>query len=232
MADKSKEETTPDSEKLGRDENSTWSENDFLDGVAALEAERESGKTPEDIPPGRRVRLLREEKGLTIGDLAKRSGLDETLLNEIEAGESSPPLGILARIGQALDMKLGTLISAGEVLPYTVVKADQRQEMSRFASQRGTRYGYTYQALAPQKKNRSMEPFLVTLDPVSGEVEPSSHEGEEFIYVLEGSLEVVFEKTVETLEPGDCIYYDSMMPHLVKPRGGTKAVIVAVLYTG
>jgi len=74
-----------------------------------------------------------------------------------------------------------------------------------------------------------MEPFIVTLEP-SVEEEPSTHDGQEFIYVLQGSMEVRLDKEIHILEAGDSIYYDSTVPHLVKCYGNEKTRILAVLY--
>lgn len=128
-------------------------------------------------------------------------------------------------------MKLGTLIASGEDRPYTVVRAAERPAMSRFASQKGSPYGYSYEALAPQKKNRSMESFLVTLNKADELVEPSNHDGEEFIFVLDSSLEARVGEAREVLQPGDSIYYDSSEPHLLRPLGEEPARILAVTYS-
>ena len=224
-------ESDKSSEKIETPGASASPENIYLDGVAQLAAEQGARQTAADLPVGQRIRQLREEKNLSLSDLAQRCGMDEETLADIEKADSSPPLGTLVKIGKALDMKLGTLIAQGEDRPYTVVRVDERQQMSRFASQKGTRYGYSYQALAPRKSNRSMEPFIVTLEPVTEEVEPSAHEGEEFIFVLKGRLEILFAGSTEILEEGDSIYYDSIHPHLVKPLGNEPAQILAVLYS-
>ena len=155
----------------------------------------------------------------------------EAALAEIEDDAASPPLGTLIKLGKALGMKLGTLIAGGEDRPYTVVRAAERPSMSRFASQKGSAYGYSYEALAPKKKNRSMEPFLVTLNKADDKVEPSSHDGEEFIFVLDGSMEALVGPAREVLGPGDSIYYDSSEPHLLRPVGEEPARILAVIFS-
>jgi quercetin dioxygenase-like cupin family protein len=137
---------------------------------------------------------------------------------------------MLIKLGKALDMKLGTLIASGEDRPYTVVRVSERQAMSRYASQRGNAYGYTYEALAPHKKNRSMEPFLVTLREAAEDVPPATHDGEEFIHVLEGQMEAIVGEAREILSPGDSIYYDSTVPHLLRPHGEVPTVILAVIF--
>ncbi|MBW2086909.1 MAG: helix-turn-helix transcriptional regulator, partial [Deltaproteobacteria bacterium] len=119
----------------------TRPEADFLAGVTAVAAEPEGAPPGEELTVGQRVRLIREQKGLTLADLAQRTGLDEQVLSEIEEESVSPPLGLLVRLGKALEMKFGTLIASGEDRPYTVVRVAERRKMSRYASQRGTRYG-------------------------------------------------------------------------------------------
>lgn len=205
-------------------------ESDYLAGVADMAGGAEQ---PDDSgeSPGRRIRQIREDKGLSLADVAKRTGLAEQMLREIESEEANPPLGVLVKLGKALDMKLGTLISGGEDRPYTVVRVAERQGMSRYPHTRETSYGYSYQALAPKKKNRSMEPFMVTLRSTGEEVAPSSHDGEEFIYVIDGSMEALVGDAMEILGPGDCIYYDSNQPHLVRPHGTGPTTILAVIYT-
>ncbi len=76
-----------------------------------------------------------------------------------------------------------------------------------------------------------MEPFLVTLGPSETEEERSTHDGQEFIFVLQGKMEVRLRDQIHLLEPGDSIYYDSTVPHLVKCHGGKTTKILAVLYT-
>lgn len=206
-------------------------QDDYLRGVAKVAALAGPSQADLDTPVGKRVRALREEKGLSLADLAQRTGLSEKALGEIEDEAASPPLGVLIKLGKALGMKLGTLIASGEDRPYTVVRAAERPAMSRFASQKGTAYGYSYQALAPQKKNRSMEPFLVTLNKADDQVEPSNHDGEEFIFVLDGRMEALVGDAREVLEPGDSIYYDSTEPHLLRPVGEEPARILAVIFS-
>jgi transcriptional regulator with XRE-family HTH domain len=210
----------------------TRRENDYLAGVDAVAGAKGSrAEKTADLSVGQRVAQVREQKGLSLEDVAKRTGLAVEALKEIESGDSNPPLGVLVKLGKALDMKLGTLIATGEDRPYTVVRVADRQDMSRYPHTRETSYGYSYQALAPQKRNRNMEPFLVTLRTTGKTVEPSSHDGQEFIFVLDGALEAIVGDAVEVLEPGDSIYYDSSLPHLLRPHGPGSTTIVAVIYS-
>lgn len=207
----------------------TSRENDFLAGVDAVAGSRAEGRA-EAESVGQRVARLREQKGLSLQDVARRTGLAEDALAEIEKGASSPPLGVLVKLGKALDMKLGTLIAGGEDRPYTVVRVVDRRDMSRYPHTRETSYGYSYQALAPMKQNRSMEPFLVTLREPTEQVAASTHDGQEFIFVLEGKMEAIIDQDRVLLNEGDAIYYDSSVPHVVRCAEGPHTKILAVLY--
>jgi transcriptional regulator with XRE-family HTH domain len=213
---------------------------DFLEDIGQFSSEDtgdmlpEQDKTQQTAEPtaiGQRVRLVRQEKGMTTEDVGQRTGLSPDYLDQIEADELSPPLGVLIKIAKALDMKLGRFISTGEVKPFTVVRKDERRIVSRYTSAQGDQYGYTYESLAPDKKDRHMEPFMVTLVPSKAKKELSTHEGQEFIYILEGAMEVTLKDFTDVLYPGDSIYYDSAIPHLVRCHGDKETVILAVLYT-
>jgi transcriptional regulator with XRE-family HTH domain len=213
---------------------------DFLEDIGQFSSEDtgdmlpeqdKAQQTAEPTAIGQRVRLVRQEKGMTTEDVGQRTGLSPDYLDQIEADELSPPLGVLIKIAKALDMKLGRFISTGEVKPFTVVRKDERRIVSRDTSAQGDQYGYTYESLAPDKKDRHMEPFMVTLVPSKAKKELSTHEGQEFIYILEGAMEVTLKDFTDVLYPGDSIYYDSAIPHLVRCHGDKETVILAVLYT-
>jgi len=207
----------------------------FLDDISRFSSEKTEKALPsteeagEPTAIGQRVRRVREEKGLTVEDVSQRTGLDSGYLTQVETGEASPPLGALIRIAKALDMKLGRFISSGEVKPFTIVRKDERRVVSRYTSAQGDQYGYTYESLAPDKKDRDMEPFMVTLVPSGAKTELSAHAGQEFIYVLEGAMEVTLDDYTDVLFPGDSVYYDSTVPHLVRCHGDKETVILAVL---
>ena len=189
------------------------------------------GEGATEINVGERVKQVREQKGLSLEDVSQRTDIDASYLKQIEEGEVAPPLGIVIKLAKALEMKMGYFISGEENRPYTIVKKKDRKLVSRYDSRKGKHYGYEYESLAPHKKDRHMEPFLVTLVPSATEEERSTHDGQEFIYVLEGKMEVRLKDEIHVLEPGDSIYYDSTVPHLVKCHGQEQARILAVLYT-
>jgi len=195
---------------------------DFLtDPVAIAKASEKA------VSQGNMLRATREKRGFSLDELAARTGIPRDALAQFEAGEFILPLGQLIKLSKALSLRMADVISTGEE-PFTIVKSDQRLSFSRFGKARESSYGYEYESLAAGKKDRAMEPFVVTLHP-SGADEPSSHDGQEFIYVLDGEMEVVIGDTRDVLKPGDSVYYDSTSMHLVKAHGGKPAKILAVL---
>lgn len=180
---------------------------------------------------GDRIRKAREMRGLTLKDLSSRTGISVEALRRVESNETIPPLGELIKLGKAVEMKMGYFISPGVEKPMVVVRSDSRPAISRFGKVRSEKYGYFYESLASDKGNRFMEPFLITMVP-SEVKELSNHDGQEFIFVLEGEMKAQVGDQVEILRAGDAVYYDSNCPHLVKCAGNKPAKILAVLYTG
>jgi transcriptional regulator with XRE-family HTH domain len=201
---------------------------DFLTDVTHLARIQEMDEEKESLRD--RIRRVREMRGLTIKDLSSRTGIDIATLERIESGEIIPALGQLVRLGRALDMKMGYFISPGIDRLMTVVHKHERRPISRYGETKSIECGYFYESLAPEKADRLMEPFIVTLVPTDAE-EFSSHAGQEFIYVLEGEMKVQVGDCVDLLKPGDAAYYDSNQPHFVRCAGTTATKILAVLYT-
>ncbi len=211
---------------------SPQAEGDFLDAVSdSMNAYPKEEEVPINV--GERVRYFRERKGLTLADMADRTGYEEDYLRQVEEEVVSPPLGAMVKIAKALDLKMGYLLTTGEDNPYFIVRKGEHKVLSQshYKSQKGASKGYTYWSLAHGKKNRQMEPFIVILDPVDY-VDLSAHDGQEFIYILEGEMEAIFgfeDEKREILKAGDCIYYDSTIPHMVRAHGDKPATILAVL---
>ncbi len=200
-------------------------EKDFMDSIS-----REIPKEDILVNVGERVKGVREKRGLSLQDISQRTDIDVSVLAQIEGGTVTSPLGTVIKLAKALEMKMGYFISGEESRAYTIVRRDDRKVVARYDSKKGKHYGYEYESLAPHKKDRHMEPFMVTLEPAGTEEERSTHDGQEFIFVLRGKMEVRLAQEIHVLEPGDAIYYDSTVPHLVKCHGNKTTTILAVLY--
>ena len=128
---------------------------DFLTDLAGLPRIAQMDEAKES--PGDRIRRLRLKRGLSIKDLSNRTGIDVAALKRIESGETIPALGQLVRLGRALDMKMGYLVSPGIDETMTVVHKDERRPVSRYGESKSMLCGYSYESLAPEKAERFME---------------------------------------------------------------------------
>jgi transcriptional regulator with XRE-family HTH domain len=180
---------------------------------------------------GRIIKQLRTRKAMSMGEVAEKIGVSVEHYEKIEAREIYPPLGLIVRLADCLGVSLGELFGDSADSPYCIVRRDAGTAISRFASSDGKSPGYSYEGLGQKKENRQMEPFLVTLTPDEvHKVEPNEHVGEEFIFVLKGQVKVTLLDHTDILNPGDSIYYDSTLPHIVQCAGEEEATILAVIY--
>lgn len=180
---------------------------------------------------GGKISTVRASKKIEIEDLANRTGLSVEQLRLIESGGSIPSLGVLIRITRALGTRLGTLLD--DTLkegPSVIRDSEHRSTVSFSTSANEHREHLNFLSLAPNKAGRHMEPFLIDIIP-DGKNEPvkSSHEGEEFIYVLDGNVTVFYGNEVIELEKGDSIYLDSIVKHHVTTTSG-KARVLGIVY--
>ena len=184
---------------------------------------------------GKKVRLIRESRKLSIDDVSERTNLSAAGIESIEKGELIPGLTPLIKIARVLGVRLGTFMDDQENLgPVLVRGSDERDKKSvtRFSERNNAvSSDLDFYSLAQNKADRHMEPFVIDIYPQSEEdVKLSRHEGEEFIYVLSGNVEIIYGQDKYELQPGDSIYYDSIVAHHVHSHEG-KAKILAVVYT-
>jgi transcriptional regulator with XRE-family HTH domain len=186
----------------------------------------EPPKTVDDV--GDRILKIREEKNLSLDEISKMTGFDVEFLSKIESKELQPQLGTVIKLSKALDSAFGRLVSGvGEKL-YSITRKEERRTISRSTSKKGQKKIYTYKSLAPDVKGRHMEAFLVLLEE-DPEKETSLHEGEEFIFVLDGEVILEIGEDKFVLEPGDSAYYLSTTAHHIAAKNG-KATILAVMF--
>jgi len=181
-----------------------------------------------DKTAGSKIKAIRESKSVTIEVVAERTGLTANQVKMIEKGESLS-LSPLIKIARALGVRLGTFLddidSSG---PIVCRKEDQDKGVS-FSANDNSKH-LDYYSLARTKSGRYMEPFIIEINNTAGEdFSFSSHEGEEFLYCLEGTIEIIYGQTSYKLEPGDSIYYDSIVDHRIQAVYG-KARALAVVY--
>jgi len=175
---------------------------------------------------GKKIKELRKNRRMTLAQLGELSGLSVGLLSQVENDGVVPPIPTLLNVSKALGVKIETFFRESEEksLVSVVKKTEQEPEKHR----RPAGVGYHYNALA-RRADKKMEPFLVEFEPrPRDDIRFFSHEGEEFIYVLEGMLEFQSGGESHILEVGDSIYFDTKRPHAVRGMdpGASRAIIV------
>jgi transcriptional regulator with XRE-family HTH domain len=186
-----------------------------------------------DYKIGEKLRQLRESKQMTIETLAEQSLCHADQIRQIENGALVPSLTPLMEISRALGVRLGTLLDDDPVEGPVVFKSAEAPNVIRFSGKdpEATSSNLDFYSMGSGKCDRHMEPFMIDVKPRIGEAPPlSAHEGEEFIYVLSGAIQINYGKNTFELEAGESIYYDSVVPHDVRARGEEKARILAVIY--
>ena len=183
---------------------------------------------------GEKIKSLRQAKQLNIEDIVERTGLSKEQIDRIESNVDIPSLAPLIKIARALGVRLGTFLDDQDEIGAVVCRREDHQGSSISFSNNAlnARTHMHYHSLSNSKANRSMEPFIIDIDRTDeNDYELSSHEGEEFIYVMEGVVEIAYGKKKHVIEAGDSIYYDSIVPHHVHGFEGQAARILAVVYT-
>lgn len=165
---------------------------------------------------GKRIKSLRNEKRVTLEALAVQTGFTKGYLSKVEKSLKAPPVSTLGILARALNVSISTLL--GEDSPAAsicLVRKGERPQITRT----GTNVGYSYEAVAHKFKNKVMDPFVLTLPVNPKKRVLYQHEGQEILFVLEGTMK--FQHGTEALiaEEGDCVYFDSSIPHFGESVG-------------
>lgn len=183
---------------------------------------------------GERIKSIRESKQLTIEQLSERSGVELEVIKQIEECKELPSLAPLIKIARALGVRLGTFLDDHDELGPVITRNEEITDGLDFSnnSTNPQKRNMRYHPLSQSKAGRHMESFMINIDSSTNvDFVLSSHEGEEFIYVIEGNVEINYGKNKYKLNPGDSIYYDSIVPHHVHAGCCDTAKILAVVYT-
>ena len=183
---------------------------------------------------GEKIKSIRETKQISVSELAERTGLAEEQINRIENNVDIPSLAPLIKIARALGVRLGTFLDDQDEVGAVVCRKEElnNSTISFSNNAMNARTHMQYHSLSNSKADRHMEPFIIDIQTTEEtNYELSSHEGEEFIFVMEGTVEIAYGKKTHVIEAGDSIYYDSIVPHHVHGYKGQAAKILAVVYT-
>jgi transcriptional regulator with XRE-family HTH domain len=173
-----------------------------------------------------RIRELREIAGISAESFAKELNISADLLNDYESGNIDIPVGFLIKVAHQFDLELSALLRGDEpkLHVYSVVRKGKGLNVER-------RKQYHYESLASNFVQKKAEPFVVTVDPQPSDLplEFNSHSGQEFNYVLEGTLLVVVDGHEIVLNEGDSLYFNSSCKHAMKAQNNHSARFLAVI---
>ena len=177
---------------------------------------------------GKRIKTYRENLQMNVQELAERANISEKLLEEFEEGKISPAIGVMAKLSRALGQRVGTFMDDQVAKDPVIVRSVEREEGIASHKEQGQGH-YRYHSLGAGKADRHMEPFFISISP-SEDTTKSSHEGEEFVVVRSGEIELLYGNETHLLKEGDSMYYNSLVPHCLRAVGG-EAKIYAVIFT-
>lgn len=182
----------------------------------------------EDLKIARKIRQIRNQNKLTLEEVARRTGFTKSYLSMLESGKKFPPIATLSKISQALSVDIAAFFKKKDPAEHiTLVRERGREVVVRD----GTLFGYRYESIAPTKRLKKMEPFIITLPSKSKEGSRFDHEGEELLYVLSGKVKFFYGDNEYILNKGDSVYFDSSVAHRGEGAGGKTAKALVVIYT-
>jgi transcriptional regulator with XRE-family HTH domain len=178
---------------------------------------------------GSRVKALREGMGLSLRELALRSGVGAATLSQVERGESSPTLVVAARISEGLELSLSQLLRIDETRHAVVVR--------RGSGRRSSRSGHEVEELTPPLPGQRADVSLHRLAPGSstgGAGDPPIHEpgSRETVVVVTGEVELVVDGEIHSLGTGDSATFDADLSHHLRNPGAEPAELLAVIAAG
>ena len=172
---------------------------------------------------GKKIARLRRERGLSILNLANETGLTPEFVGNVEAGKVLPPVAFLIRISKALSIDAASLLSAEEE---KIASEKRRRSFIKRTEE------YSYQVLTPGAETKHLKAFLVTIDPMKEHrMVDYSHEGEEFVYVLKGKIEVLVGENSNILGREETVHFNSAIVHRLRNLGKEPAKLIVVIYT-
>lgn len=177
-------------------------------------------KAKKRVPVGQKIKKARTGKKLKLDQLANETGFSIDYLKEIESGKAIPPVGALLQISRALEIDSGSLL-----------KEPESQLESRIKAHTKRTENYAYTTLTPGAENKHLKAFLVSVDPHQDHKGVGyHHEGEEFVYVLTGKIEVVVGEHVNILDKGDSLHFNSGIRHKLTNISDETAELLVVVY--
>ncbi len=173
-------------------------------------------------PIGKKLQKLRKEKKLTFKNLGNETGLKPQFISQIEKGDVIPPVSVILQLSRALGIDSSILLN---VERGKLVKQSDEDYIKRTKD-------YSYKVLTPEARDKHLKAFRIFIDPQSEHKGVSyQHMGEEFIYVLEGKIEVMVGENKNILSSGECLHFNSSIVHKLQNISANHAELLVILYT-
>ena len=171
-----------------------------------------------------RIRELREVCGYTQEQLAAELEIEPEVYRSYEEDGVNIPINIIFQIANKFGVDFTELLSgeSGKLDTYHVVRSGEGKNADRYP-------GYHFKDLAYRYGHKIMQPLLVTLDPSEAPADLVSHSGQEFNFVLEGSVKLTFDQKEIILNQGDCVYFNPKHPHGQACAGDAPATFLTVI---
>lgn len=181
------------------------------------------GKTRKGHGFGARLSHLRKRRKLTLEDLSEQTGLDPEYLQRLENQQEIPPVAAILRISRALSLDAGDFLKGDEKVVRERKRAETYEKRTR---------SYAYRTLSPGARSKHLKAFLVTIDPRQDHEKVGyRHEGEEFVYVLKGEVEIRVGSKSHRLNLGESLHFDSLRPHTLRNPSDGSTELIVVLFT-
>lgn len=176
-----------------------------------------------------RIKNLRLQQHLTLEQVASQTGLTRSWLSKVENFRVTPSLPALGQIADALGVPVSQLFEGLDRRPQIVViRRDERQKVERD----GESSDILYESLAYKRSSRVMDPFLLTVPPGGERREALGHEGEEFLIVISGRVDMWYSDEVFHLAEGDSLYFDAHIEHRLANPYEVSAEVICVFHRG
>ncbi len=180
-------------------------------------------KKEEDKSFGAKMRQLRQTKKISLERLANETGFSQRYLKGIEDGTTVPPVSAVIQLAKAFSIDSGSFLSSEDRA------ASEKKRKERFFKRT---QAYSYKTLTPDAETKHMKAFLVSIEPHQDHrMVDYHHEGEEFIYVLKGQVEVIVGENRNLIKKNGTLHFNSGITHKLRNLGGQEARLLVVIYT-
>lgn len=172
---------------------------------------------------GKKIKNLRKKKNMTQQELAEKCGFTNSLLSKIESGQTGSAVATLSKIASALGVSLSWLLQEEENQSLVIMKKEDRETVSA-----GEEIGYLYEPLANHSVNSRIEPVIVDVIPENKDLQSYTHDEDEFILILSGTINLNYNGEMKEMAEGDSAYFSGQTPHVFLPANEKGAKVLSI----